>query len=307
MTPHLVWIRLPRRRGHAGLEQRGAAPRPRRRSGNRRPRGTAAAPGKCKGSMMSRPDTCDWADVQGLVRSGYKQLPHAAYVLFRIVDAGWARGFLASLLPDVTRGRDKPGERALNVALSCQGLRVLAGVDDPQMSSFPYPFSEGMAGTRHRSRVLGDIGDSDPDQWFWGGRHRPVHGLLVMYHREAHELATWVNQLRSAQTSGLKWMTEVTTSPYTGREAFGFRDGLSQPLIAGLTCGTRASRLPPPREAGRIPPWLRRQRRRGSPGACAGWRSGLRRQRHLPGRTANCAARRSILGLCRRSRQSRTA
>jgi len=85
--------------------------------------------------------------------------------------------------------------------------------------------------------VLGDIGDSDPDQWFWGGRQRPVHGLLVLYHKEAHELTTWVNQLRSAQTSGLKWMTEVLTSRDTGREAFGFRDGLSQPLIADSHVG----------------------------------------------------------------------
>ena len=186
---------------------------------------------------MSRPDTCDWADVQGLVRSGYKHLPNAVYVLFRIADAAWARGFLASLLPDVTRAREKPGDRALNIAFSCGGLRILAGLNDAQVPSVPYPFSEGMAGTSHRSRVLGDVGDSDPDQWFWGGPHHPVHGLLVMYHREAHELATWVNRLRSAQTSGLKWMTEVLTSRDSEREPFGFRDGLSQPLIADSHAG----------------------------------------------------------------------
>jgi Dyp-type peroxidase family len=64
-----------------------------------------------------------------------------------------------------------------------------------------------------------------------------VHGLLVMYHREAHELTTWVNRLRGSQTSGLKWMTEVLTSRKSEREPFGFRDGLSQPLIADSHAG----------------------------------------------------------------------
>jgi len=185
---------------------------------------------------MSRPDTCDWADVQGLVRSGYKHLPHATYVLFRIADAGWARGFLASLLPDITASVAKADVRALNIALSCEGVRILAGLDDTQMSSFPYVFREGMAGTSHRSRVLGDIGDSHPDQWFWGGRQHPVHGLMVLYHKKAHTLATWVNELRGKQTSGLKWMTEVSTE-FTGREAFGFVDGISQPILAGSHSG----------------------------------------------------------------------
>ena len=185
---------------------------------------------------MSRPDTCDWADVQGLVRSGYKRLPHATYLLFRLADVVWARGFLASLLPDIPAAAVKPDERALHIALSCDGIRVLGGLDDAQMSSFPYAFLEGMTGTHHRSRVLGDTGDSDPDQWFWGGRYRPVHGMLVLYHREAHELTTWVNTLRSAQTSGVKWMTEVATE-HTGREPFGFVDGISQPILAGSHSG----------------------------------------------------------------------
>ncbi len=200
---------------------------------------SAAAPGQRKGSMMSRPDTCDWADVQGLVRSGYKHLPYATYVLFRIADAGWARGFLASLLPHVTGAHEKPGDRALNVALSCRGLRVLGGLKEVQMSTFPYPFSEGIAGTRHRSRGASSATSVTAirTKWFWGGRHRPVDGLLVLYHEQAHDLATWVNQLRGAQTSGLKWMTEVVTSRDAGREAFGFRDGLSQPLLADSHVG----------------------------------------------------------------------
>src|SRR4029079_18254468 len=150
-----VVLGLSRHGGHAGLEQRSAAPRCACRPQHGRPRGTAAAAGQRKGTMMSSPDTCDWADVQGLVRSGYKRLPHAMYLLFRVADVVWARGFLASLLPDIPAAAVKPDERALHIALSCDGIRVLGGLDDAQMSSFPYAFLEGMTGTRHRSRVLG--------------------------------------------------------------------------------------------------------------------------------------------------------
>jgi Dyp-type peroxidase family len=183
--------------------------------------------------MMSRPDTCDWADVQGLVRSGHRSLPFATYLIFRIARPAQARAFLAGLWPLVTTADSKAEQRALHIALSHLGLRTLGGFADGEMSAFPLAFAEGVAGTAHRSRVLGDVGCSAPDKWFWGGTRRPAHGLLVLYHHDSYHLATWVNDLRRRSGAGVTWMTEINTARDTDREAFGFRDGLSQPLIEG--------------------------------------------------------------------------
>jgi Dyp-type peroxidase family len=182
--------------------------------------------------MMSRPDTCDWADVQGLVRTGYRGLPFAAYLVFHILEPAQAKAFLADVWPLITTAGAKPEHRALNIALSADGLRTLRDFSADDLSSFPYAFTEGMAGSRHRSRVLGDVGRSTPDEWFWGGPKRPAHGLLVLYHSDSYQLAVWVNELRKRQASGLKWMTEISTARDSDREAFGFRDGMSQPLLA---------------------------------------------------------------------------
>jgi Dyp-type peroxidase family len=183
--------------------------------------------------MMSRPDTCDWSDVQALVRSGHRALPFATYLVFGIVRPAEARAFLADLWPLLTTADAKAEQRALHVALSYAGIRTLLAIDDGGLSSFPLAFAEGIAGSLHRSRVLGDVGCSSPGKWYWGGTRRAAHGLLVLYHHDSYHLANWVNELRRRSGASVTWMTEIDTARDTDREAFGFRDGLSQPLIEG--------------------------------------------------------------------------
>ena len=49
------------------------------------------------------------------------------------------------------------------------------------MAGFSAEFLEGMTET-NRSRFLGDVGESDPRSWAWGGPQRPpIDGLILLY------------------------------------------------------------------------------------------------------------------------------
>ena len=74
-----------------------------------------------------------WADVQGLITSGYGSLPFSAYLWLAIAAPG-ARRWLAETVPLVRASADAPaskdgrddGESALNLAFTAQGLAAMA-------------------------------------------------------------------------------------------------------------------------------------------------------------------------------------
>jgi len=173
------------------------------------------------------------ADIQGLVVSGYRRLAAADYVLLRIADPDRARRWLGKIAPSVTNASAPVTTTGVNLALTATGLEGL-GLDQEAMSTFPAEFVEGMA-TSHRSRMLGDVGDSAPTTWRWGGdAGHAVDALLMLF---AVDAATLV-QLRADQpldsASGLEEIATLHSSDLGGREQFGFNDGISQPTIAGL-------------------------------------------------------------------------
>jgi Dyp-type peroxidase family len=123
----------------------------------------------------------------------------------------------------------------VNLALSFPGLNVL-GADG--LETFPQEFSSGMAA---RATTLGDVDDSAPAQWtvpFANGTQ--VHAMVIVAADALNDLqqrSDTVKQL--AQSSGVTLTGEqpgdVRPNPTTGHEHFGFKDGISQPGIAGLT------------------------------------------------------------------------
>ncbi|MGE5763514.1 MAG: Dyp-type peroxidase [Mycobacterium leprae] len=178
-------------------------------------------------------------DIQGLVVRGYGRLKSAAFVLLTIQDATAARRWLAGLLPQVTSAAQRDGDFALNVGLSMDGLRHL-GVDETVVAGFSEAFRFGMTDPT-RSRFLGDIDDQAPSTWLWGGTATPrVDVLLLAYGRDQPTLERGV----TAALGGAPGVTEVSRlaavdlpsgdASVQFREPFGFRDGISQPLIEGL-------------------------------------------------------------------------
>ncbi len=201
----------------------------------------------------------DRRDIQGLLVGGYRSLRAAAFQVLEVTDAGRARGWLASIAEAVATGGRRPGRGALNVAISASGLARL-GVRAEVLAGLSIEFREGMA-EPSRARALGDVRDSAPANWAWGGGHgRPAADLLLLrYARDAGTL----HELREEHgaPAGLRLIADLDTVDLADREHFGFRDGISQPLVEGLSKRGPSSRtvrtgefvLGHPNEYGQVP------------------------------------------------------
>jgi Dyp-type peroxidase family len=190
-------------------------------------------------------------EIQGLVASGFPALEMAAYVPLRISDSAKARQWLATLLPRITTSRERSREEreaqdaAINVAFTWRGLRA-AGLGVPVLDQFPLAFKEGMApgGLTHRSRILGDTDDSEPKAWIWGNEREPVDLLLMVFTRAGHRdiAAELVKKFKDSgagqEVEELRivrgeLMRPPGAPPKAIVEHFGFRDGLSDPVLEG--------------------------------------------------------------------------
>ena len=100
----------------------------------------------------------DYADVQGLVRFGYKRMTQARLELLRVRNAVAARSWLGSAAVTSAVTMDPPPKTALHVALTAPGLRAI-GVSESVIGDFSHEFRTGMA-TEYRARQLGDVGNN---------------------------------------------------------------------------------------------------------------------------------------------------
>jgi len=172
-------------------------------------------------------------DVQGVVLRGYGSLRAARYLLLRVGDAAAARAWLRGLSGRVTTAQRSPDGTAVNVALTAPGLTAL-GLPDAALAGFALEFTEGIA-SPHRSRILGDVGESAPQRWAWGGPgSEPVHVLLLLFATDEAGLAQLDEERRrEAEASGLHVVASLDTVDLGDHEHFGFRDGISQPVMVG--------------------------------------------------------------------------
>jgi Dyp-type peroxidase family len=202
----------------------------------------------------------DWENVQGLVRCGYGKLTRSAYLLLRFRPdqlqrkKKWLSGLAGRLTPSWP-APDSNTRPARNLALTASGLQHF-GVEESTLNSFSFEFLEGMApapapGTPipRRTNILGDLGDSSPAHWAWGGwneKTRDVDGLLMLFAVEG-ELDGLIKRELEAMDDILDGEPKVLRGQFfpdtdappgndcrTTKEHFGFSDGISQPEIEGL-------------------------------------------------------------------------
>jgi Dyp-type peroxidase family len=175
-------------------------------------------------------------DIQGIVARGYGTLPSACFVVARVQDRRSARDWLAFVADRVTHAGVHPEAEAVNVAFTADGLRAL-GMPRETLAGFSAEFAAGMT-TEHRGRLLGDVDDSAPERWDWGGPDgEPVHALLMLY-ADDHAALTRLHddQVARLEQGGLRRIRTLDTAgDILGREHFGFRDGISQPRIEELS------------------------------------------------------------------------
>ena len=133
-------------------------------------------------------------EIQGIVLRGYGSLNHACFLLLQVRDSALVKGWLRALPLRSGEQRPEATDRCINIAFTPTGLKKL-GLPDEQLSMFAGEFSEGMTGTEHRRRILGDHGESSPEQWRWGGpANDGVDILLMCYAGDAPALQALVDQ-----------------------------------------------------------------------------------------------------------------
>ena len=185
-----------------------------------------------------------WHDMQGLVLSAYPHLGQAAYLLFRIDEVEPARNWLTRVRGRVTSAFERPPKNQhaiappnLNIALTATGITALGET----AKDFSDPFIEGIGGQRHRSRILGDVDDSAPANWLWGGEQQgrnKVDVLVMVFADERDNLDTQIAAVRPTSLEGMTEVRCIKAWPLSqmsgrGREHFGFTDGISQPILEG--------------------------------------------------------------------------
>jgi len=146
--------------------------------------------------------------------------------------------------PRITFGSVLPEKDAVILALSSPGLKRLGldkmGVGTPDaLGSFPEAFADGMA-TGNRARILGDADASAPGSWRWGRPGAVPDAVVLLLAKDqqlldearAREHASLAKQgVVVLHTIALQDLPEKVARPLI--EPFGFRDGISQPIIKG--------------------------------------------------------------------------
>jgi deferrochelatase/peroxidase EfeB len=219
----------------------------------------------CFGSAPRPASALEAGDVPSLVFGGLSPFRYGAALIVRLKKES-AGQWLDSVKDNVIHGDVLPqGDReALVLAFSAAGLAKI-GLSKRDISTFPVAFQDGMDAS-WRARNLGDIGRNDPKEWVWGNEPA-VDAILLLYAKEEHifdaalrqregDLSRLAHQVvqtivftplskdnkadqNEQERSGSHLeQRSVTTStrpptPVGQVEAFGFIDGVSQPIIRG--------------------------------------------------------------------------
>jgi deferrochelatase/peroxidase EfeB len=170
----------------------------------------------------------DYADVQGLVRFGYKRMTKARYELLRVKNAAAARRWLFSAPVTSAVAMDPPPKTALHIAFTAPGLRAI-GLPEPVIEGFSHEFRAGMA-TEYRARRLGDVGSNAHEYWQWGGPGREPHLVVMFFGEPGHLDAHFQNSTGGAWEEGFDVLHSLAAD-LDVFEPFGFADGISQPEI----------------------------------------------------------------------------
>ncbi len=191
-------------------------------------------------------------DIQGLVISGHKHLPTAAYLFIQFGSADGGRDWLRDVGLDIANGDRWPTDSGgntikpsfiYNLGITWTGLMML-GYKPEDFSGVHEPFRDGITSER-RQRILGDHGASHPDQWKVGGSAEvdKLHAVLIILTEDEGARAKHIDSQRARiEQYGGNTVLHVLQGgvlPHE-KEHFGFRDGISQPSIAD---GIRKSKV----------------------------------------------------------------
>ncbi len=185
-------------------------------------------------------------DIQGLLVRAHGELPEAAYLMLSIREVPQARNWLKDQLPQLATGSQKAPDRRIQLAFTYSGMEKL-GAQQFVKHGFSVEYVQGMT-SLHKSRFLGDLEQSAPENWQWGGtKTEAIDMVWMLFAADKASLESHISAMKAAlPQSGLAFIHCLDTqgNPHQ-KEHFGFRDGMSQPVIPGLSkVGTPENTVP---------------------------------------------------------------
>jgi len=173
-------------------------------------------------------------DIQGLLIYGYGRLRHADYFMLHLGgDSERSKAFLEKITPEVGSAEKNPHKACYALAFGKTGLEK-SGWEVSERTGFSRAFIEGMD-TNHRNRILGDFDFNSSDHWEWGSKKsQSIDVLLISFAPDSDKLKHRRELLQQAMAEYQVQEVHSTLDTYLDRkEHFGFRDGISQPVIKG--------------------------------------------------------------------------
>ncbi len=189
-------------------------------------------------------------EVQSLLFGGFSKHTHAACLVLQLPsEMEQARKWLQATEPTLSYGDDPP---VADVRILCLTHAGLAKLNLPRdtLANFPAAFRQGMA-HHTRAKILSDTGEDRPEKWSWG--FDPADCAMLLYGHSAKALALQKRDVEKTLNShGGRLVHAVTLAELENQrdasgkqkssvEAFGFADGISQPIIRGTRRFLRAS------------------------------------------------------------------
>jgi Dyp-type peroxidase family len=184
------------------------------------------------------PSHLDLDDIQHFLLTRTPALA-ARYEFLSFENGAAGRSWLAGLVAKVGTGKSvgsaSPDARWVTIAFTCNGLRTL-GINDHALATFPGEFRQGMAA---RAEILGIVGNNHPDRWVGELASPALHAIVILFARDRAERDRCELQHRQYVSTlvGVRVLSALNLEalpPFDGiaREHFGYRDRLSQPVIA---------------------------------------------------------------------------
>lgn len=207
-------------------------------------------------------------NIQGNILAGFNK-DFQSYMFVSFPEGSDPKGWLKQLLPNIAttaevdafntafkaivklreerKAPETEGEITatwVNVAISASGLAAL-GVPAGESESFPADFREGM---RKRAEAFGDVGPSAPEHWQEPLGSTAIHAVVLIAADELKDLQAEIDEqtdLLSDHGLELAFKQEGRVrTDLPGHEHFGFKDGISQPAIHGVSAEGSANQDP---------------------------------------------------------------
>ena len=186
----------------------------------------------------NKPALLDFDDIQHFLMSRPPaKAARYEFLTFRSAAGGraWLTGLIDKVGSATVVGSNVADARWVTVGFTANGLQVL-GLSKASLATFPEEFRQGMAA---RADILGITGANHPENWVGGLASPNLHAIVILFARDVteRERCRQEHEKYVKKCEGVELLSALDLEaipPFDhAHEHFGYRDRLSQPVIAG--------------------------------------------------------------------------